>query len=62
MVYAQHGGLGLGPALELSGARWVYDDLLQEIRRDVDDHPDSPRREPPAAMASYGHLLLQAAG
>jgi alkylation response protein AidB-like acyl-CoA dehydrogenase len=61
MVYAQHQvGWALERLCELSGARWVYDsDPLQEIRRDVMTILTHHAASRPAAMAPYGHLLLQ---
>ena len=60
MVYAQHQvGWAVDRLCELDGARWVYDqDKLGAIRRDlmtILTHTAASRQ---AAMAPYGHMLL----
>ena len=64
MVFAQHQvGWALERLCELSGARWVYDrDPLQEIRRDVMTILTHHAASRQAAMAPYGHMLLDRAG
>src|SRR5207244_6766406 len=64
MTYAQHQvGWALERLCELSGARWLYDsDPLQEIRRDVMTILTHHAASRQAAMAPYGHMLLDRAG
>jgi alkylation response protein AidB-like acyl-CoA dehydrogenase len=64
MTYAQQQvGWALERLCELSGARWVYDsDPLQEIRRDVMTILTHTAASRQAAMAPYGHMLLDRAG
>jgi alkylation response protein AidB-like acyl-CoA dehydrogenase len=60
MTYAQHqAGWAIERLCELSGARSVYDgDPLQEIRRDVMTVLTHTAASRQAAMAPYGHMLL----
>src|SRR5205823_3649306 len=64
MTWAQHQiGWALERLCELSGARWLYDsDPLQEIRRDVMTILTHHAASRQAAMAPYGHMLLDRAG
>ncbi|MGH7047118.1 MAG: acyl-CoA dehydrogenase family protein [Stellaceae bacterium] len=64
MVYAQHQvGWAVERLCEMDGARWVYDtDVLGAIRRDLMTILTHHAASRPAAMAPYGHMLLEEHG